>query len=561
MPRPSCSAAQTVTGEGDVRARALVATLLSIIIMVSFQIYLAKVYHQESRAVSPAASSSSGSVTTTAGVSELGGIASGSDGDSGLELFYSSDMKRIDEFDDTIDLESTTLGFNESSPFVSAVVSNKFNFENGGYFMRSGYAGVGSILEVGSLGVLERDPVVVSSSASTVTYHSNVDGFLVEKRFEFKHGSYQSRLSVTFRNTSSTLKRADFRIVGSCGLLGSPETNGKFSGIAVKKRGSIEITRRFWSDLLKRPLQGVESVDWGGSHNRYFAVLFRPLGDGSRFFVEPVHGSHSPVLGVSEGLDIPAFGAVVREFDVYMGPMELAELERSGFQDVLDFGVFGWISRLILSVMFLIKSLTKSYGVSIILMTILINVLLYPLTFKSLLSMKRIQEVQPHVEALRERYKDDCAKMNRELMDLYKKHRINPLGGCVPMVFQMPIFIALYQSLSKSVELWGTPFLAIRDLSRPDGLIALPFSLPLVGSSVNILPILMSVAMFIQQRMMSTGSSAQSQQMMVMLPIFFLAICYQMPSGLIIYWITHTLITVSMQLFVTRRLKLPVSNS
>ncbi len=535
------------------QSRALVAVLVSVVIMLTFQFYLSKRYP----ALSKAAPKHETVSRVDSSHDSQPAVVSQPDGDRAAAFYYPQpESDNHGGFE--IDTGLTTLGVSGIHPFVMFNKSNKFNFKDDGLFISSGIGGIGSVIDHESMKVIENGARIIKRADLSVTYESKIGEYVyVEKSFEFNQDSYIAKLSFVFKNRSARNERLAFRIVGSSSLASSEETNGQFSSVAVKKKGSMETIRRHFSELSKKPIPDIPSgFEWAGVHNRYFSTLFKPEWSDAKLFVESAGANQSPVLGVVDTIDVPSGGEIRREFQLYMGPMELSELERGGFHDVLDFGVFGAISRVILSVMFWMRSWTRSYGFSIILMTVLLNVLLYPMTFKSLMSMRKIQSVQPQVDALREKYKDDYQKMNKELMELYRKNRINPIGGCIPMVFQMPIFIALYQALSKSVELWGTSFLAISDLSRPDHLVSLPFVAPLIGSSLNILPIVMCAVMFIQQKTMSTVSSDQTKQMMVIFPLMFLVICYKMPSGLIIYWITHTMITASMQWFVTKRMGL-----
>ena len=150
-------------------------------------------------------------------------------------------------------------------------------------------------------------------------------------------------------------------------------------------------------------------------------------------------------------------------------------------------------------------------------------------------SMKEMQALQPKIEALRVTYKDNPQKLNKEIMELYREHKVNPLGGCLPLLLQMPIFFALYQVLMRSVALRGANFMWIKDLSEPDRLFMLPFSLPILGNELNILPILMTIGMFVQQKFTmakASGEAAQQQKiMLIIMPLMFGVIFYRMPQG------------------------------
>ena len=177
--------------------------------------------------------------------------------------------------------------------------------------------------------------------------------------------------------------------------------------------------------------------------------------------------------------------------------------------------------------------------------------MLFPLTLKSLKSMKKLQELQPHIEKIRSDHKDNPHKLNKEVMELYRRYNVNPMGGCFPMLLQMPVFISLYQTLMRSVELKGATFLWIKDLSMPDAAFTLPFTLPFLGSAINLLPILMIGAMIVQQKSSQARSNAgqtdQQKMMAAVMPIVFGFIFYSLPSGLVLYWLTNTVLTTTLQ--------------
>jgi len=165
--------------------------------------------------------------------------------------------------------------------------------------------------------------------------------------------------------------------------------------------------------------------------------------------------------------------------------------------------------------------------------------------------MQKMQELHPQMEKLKVQHKGSPEKLNKEMMELYKKYKINPLSGCLPMLLQMPIFVALYQALMKSLELRNASFLWIKDLSSPDA-VRLPFTLPLIGNSINILPLIMVAGMVIQQKIStkSTGGAVTDEQkqqqkmMLIIMPIMFGFIFYNMPSGLVLYWVVNTALTI-----------------
>jgi YidC/Oxa1 family membrane protein insertase len=172
-----------------------------------------------------------------------------------------------------------------------------------------------------------------------------------------------------------------------------------------------------------------------------------------------------------------------------------------------------------------------------------------------------MKKIQPHLQKLKELHKDNPQKLNKETMELYKKYNINPLGGCLPLLLQFPIFIALYQGLIRSIDLKGAGFLWVKDLSAPDALFTLPFNIPFIGNEFNLLPVLMIGAMFFQQKIsqgnMAGGVSSEQQQqqkmMMLFMPLIFGVFFYKMPSGLVLYWLTNTLLMTFEHRFIGKR--------
>ena len=168
-------------------------------------------------------------------------------------------------------------------------------------------------------------------------------------------------------------------------------------------------------------------------------------------------------------------------------------------------------------------------------------------------AMKQTQMLQPQIEALRRTYKDNPQRLNKEIMELYKTYKVNPFGGCLPLILQIPIFFGLYQALYRSVELKGAHFLWIKDLAEPDRLITMSNFLPFIGNEINLLPVLMGVAMFFQQKISmkasaSSGASLEQQKMMIVIfPVMFLFLFYKFPSGLNLYWFLSTTLTTLSQ--------------
>ena len=171
-------------------------------------------------------------------------------------------------------------------------------------------------------------------------------------------------------------------------------------------------------------------------------------------------------------------------------------------------------------------------------------------------SMKEMQRIQPKIEALRVALKDNPQKLNKEIMELYRTHKVNPFGGCLPLILQIPVFFALYQVLTRSIALKGAHFLWIKDLSEPDRLFTLSSALPLIGNEINILPILMAIGMFVQQKISTVAATAEAAQqqkiMVIILPLLFGFMFYRMPAGLVLYWFVNSTLMLVYQIKISR---------
>ncbi len=239
------------------------------------------------------------------------------------------------------------------------------------------------------------------------------------------------------------------------------------------------------------------------------------------------------------------------EFTIFIGPQSYKLLAQYDLEEIINYGFFHGISILLIKFLYLFLSFTKNWGVSIILLSITIYLCLFPFTAKSTKAMKKIQELQPKIEALKLKYKDNPQKLNKELLELYREYRVNPLGGCLPLFFQLPVFFALYQVLLRFVELKGARFLWIKDLSLPDRAFHLKVNLPFFGEYINILPLLIVLLGLLQQNLTQTQQS-QQKQMGLFFVVFIGIIFYQFPSGLVLYWLTQNILTLIYQWRISR---------
>jgi YidC/Oxa1 family membrane protein insertase len=278
----------------------------------------------------------------------------------------------------------------------------------------------------------------------------------------------------------------------------------------------------------------VEKVDFAGSRDTFFCAALLKNNYNIKWDKQKTQA------------DLYMFSPV-NQFSLYIGPQREKDMQPFGLQGVINYGFFHWIGVIIHKLLYLIHSVTKSWGVSIIILTGLLFVILFPFTAQSTKTMKRMQEVQPIVEELKTKYKDDHQKLNLELIAIYKEYQINPLGGCLPLLFQIPVFFALYQVFMRLVDLKDAHFLWIKDLSSPDHLLALPFPAPF--NYLNILPLCIAVVAIIQQKMtLPANAGAEQKNMGLFFAVFMAVIFYNFSSSLVLYWFTQNLLTLTYQM-------------
>ena len=375
-----------------------------------------------------------------------------------------------------------------------------------------------------------------------LTYGSDESEIWVQKELVFHYDSYVVDMEIRTRGISEKLDLVlgtNFGVVewgqGFIGLLGSAWMIGEE---LVKESPE--------SDVPKIQREG--PVRWLALQDKYFMSVFIP---------EDATGMFSKLENervVSAGITLPtSSGQQIHKSRLYAGPKQFDVLKsfEIGLEDTIDFGWFiygSWapvkfVAKPLFSVLRTINEYTHNYGWSIILLTLAIKLLFVPLQYKSYKSMQGMKTIQGPVAKLQEKYKDDKQKLNEELMKLYREHKVNPVGGCLPMFLQMPVFIALFNILYMTIELRQAPFMLwISDLSIQD-----PF---------YVLPVLMGVSMFVQQKIMPTTADPNMAKMMLILPIGLTFLFVTFPAGLVLYWVTNNVLTITQQ-FVTDRYVLP----
>jgi YidC/Oxa1 family membrane protein insertase len=383
------------------------------------------------------------------------------------------------------------------------------------------------------------------------------EGINLEKKLIFSNTNYTIEIQLKFINTEANDKVLSYEMAGSSGLQLSSVLDKRFLNAGsyngseltwVKPKEAIKLAKNGQSyNFAKNP-------EWAVFRNTHFSTIIKPYSETSYAFLDwsetEAEEGDAWTLGIKQdSFLLPAKGTVMHNYLLYVGPTSEEYLQELGLSEAVNFGKLNVICKAIIAVLNFFYGVTHNYGVSIILLVIVINVCTYPLTYKNVKSMRHMQSVQPLLAELKEKHKEDQQKLQAEMMKLYKENNVNPLGGCLPMFLQMPIFISLYLALARSPELKGSNFLWIKDLSLPDALFSFGRSLPILGDSFNLLPLLMMVAMVVQQKVsmsarsggaQRTAQEEQQQKMMLMMPIVFGFIFYNLPSGLVLYWTTNT---------------------
>jgi len=300
------------------------------------------------------------------------------------------------------------------------------------------------------------------------------------------------------------------------------------------------------------------NIHWLGFRDRYFCLLIKPRFNtaSTEIIVNNEKSIGFNVVPRETSITYPT----VLQATVYFGPQtrEILAKYKDDFEKLViysNWGIIDACAKAIYALMIFIHKIIPSWGTTIIILGIVIYLLTYPLTLAGMSSMRKMQSLQPQMTKLREQYKSNPQKLNQEMMELYKKHKVNPFGGCLPMLIQMPVFIALYQILWRAVVLKGHGFLWIKDLSYPDRLFVMKSSLPIIGNEINVLPVLMTAVMFVQQKltaktMVITDETQAMQQKMMLwfLPGMMFVIFYKAASGLTLYFTILYIMTALTQL-------------
>ena len=326
-----------------------------------------------------------------------------------------------------------------------------------------------------------------------------------------------------------------------------------FAGIVVES-GKGSLKRYDLKDISKGKVEK-GPARWFAADAKYFTWIVLPEREWTVTRASLVGETGARVAAADTAATLQPGDTVRAGARVFAGPKRTALLESTGkdLPELIDFGWFAVVAKPLVFLMKASNRVTGNYGIDIILLTILIKILFFPLTQKSMASMRKMQELGPILKTLKEKYKGDAQRLNQETMNLYKTYKINPLSGCLPMLAQIPVFIALYKGLLVTIELRHAPFfLWVNDLSAPEHL----WDIAVAGYTVPIrlLPLLMGVSMFVQQKMTpSAGMEPAQQKMMLFMPIIFTFMFWSFPTGLVVYWLVNNVLAIGQQAMYNRK--------
>lgn len=407
----------------------------------------------------------------------------------------------------------------------------------------------------------DRDRVAVTAGEQKLTLTGRgTNGLTISRTLTIREDEYSLGLAIQVRNDGpAPLQGAPFLSLNSTPFTKAEKSSGIFAGPALFKDGRLEEIKP--DDLAKAPKNLTGKINWAAYEDTYFMAGIVPLQEtvddalpASTVDLTAQAGGLVRLVHTAPSDTIPPGGVKTYRYIVYFGPKQLTTLKKVGHHvdSIVDFGWYDIIAKPTLFLLNFLYRFLGNYGVAIILVTIIMKMLFWPIAQKGMKSMRTMQKLQPKMAKLREKYKDDQERLNQEMIRLYQTYKVNPLGGCLPMVLQIPVFFALYKVLLQTIELRHAPFLLwINDLSAPDRLF-IGFDLPYLHG-IPVLTILMGATMFLQQKMSPSSGDPAQQKVMLFMPIIFTFMFLNFASGLVLYWFVSNLLSILQQYLVNRQ--------
>ncbi len=389
--------------------------------------------------------------------------------------------------------------------------------------------------------------VVPSSQPLVLILKGESQGLSIEKIYRFEPNSYHIQVQMQVQNQGQAawtgaffgqLLRTPTKTTSS-GFLGSYTA---YEGAAISTPND-HYNKQSFEDIISSPIQETADSGWVAMIQHYFVSAWIPSAHQTSTFYTQSYANNQYATGMLSSAQTLAHGqSGVFSASLYMGPAIAKQLNQAApnLSLTIDYGWLWFISDPIFSVMQWVFHFVGNWGLAIILVTLLIKLIFYPLSTKNYRSMAKMRKLQPRIAHLKERFGEDKQKLSQATMELYRSEKVNPLGGCLPMIIQIPVFIALYWVIMESVEFRQAPFIFwIHDLSVKD-----PF---------YILPVLMGLSMFIQQKLNPAPPDPMQAKIMMFLPLVFTILFSQFPSGLVLYWLFNNCFSILQQWWIMRR--------
>jgi YidC/Oxa1 family membrane protein insertase len=413
-----------------------------------------------------------------------------------------------------------------------------------------------------------RDLLEVGATPVEVRMTSQVGTGSIAMIYTFTPGSYEVGFEVVMTGSEAFLTPSGYELIWNGAIPFTEidrEGEVRATGAFAKSGGAVEFAKVMDEAYTENSLRG--DVDWVAVKGKYFTTVILPdePGRGAELIAERVGELSDPDLSLQYSASL-AMGPPVDsdKFRLYLGPMELSRIREydADLYHMVDFGwaFFAKLTRPLAKYLFapvfsFLASFIPNYGFVIIIFSILVKLVLFPLTKSSFTSMAKMRELQPRMEAIKAKHADNPAKQQEAMMKMYKETGVNPVGGCLPMLLQYPIIIALWQFLPQAIEIRQQGFLWATDLSAPDVIMSLPFTIPMYGDFVSGFTVLMGLSMVVQMRLQATPSSgAQAKMFMYVFPVMIFVIFNRLAAGLNLYYLCYNVLSAAQQKMINRSL-------
>ena len=390
--------------------------------------------------------------------------------------------------------------------------------------------------------------IVSKSDEKIVFEHTSHEGWKIVKTYNLSD-SYMHSLNIALEKINETALLPQTELGWGPGIgtdMKEMKENTNLTRVIGFTAANPEKIRK-----LKKEPEPASLFRWSALDNRYFLAAFIPENPGDFDQVIPSRMDKKHPFSITVTALAPK-DSLRKEYsvDLYLGPKSYTYLKsfNLGLEKAVDFGVFGFLGKAAFAVLTFLHKITNNYGWAIILLTVMIQILVMPLTLKSFRAAAAMKRIQPMIKDIQEKFKGSPQRLNAEMLNVYKTQKVNPLGGCLPMLLQLPIFWAFFVMLRNAYDLRNAPWILwVKDLSAADQFMQIG------GFNLNLLPLIMGIGMFLQQKMTAVTSDPTQRRIMYIMPVVFTFMFWTFPSGLVLYWLTNSVCSMILQYFVLKK--------